>query len=133
MSESQNGQFQQLGQKSPGFAGDDFDPTESVGVGPCAFGDNRGPDPEIALISPCDKQPLRIDAQTIETALERLSTRDRLMIRLRHFDELSFERIAQGLGLSTKAAQIRWARAVQNLSQELQVDELMYAARSDLD
>ena len=133
MLESQNGQFQQPGEKSPGFTQDDFDPTKSVRMAACALGDDRGSRPASRAISPCNEQRLCVDAQTIETALDRLSPRDRLMIRLRHFDQLSFERIARGLGLSTKAAQMRWARAVQNLCQELQVDELTSAARSTRD
>jgi RNA polymerase sigma-70 factor (ECF subfamily) len=59
------------------------------------------------------------EARAVESALAALSPRHRLVLRLRHFEHLSFEQIGHRVDLSTAAARQLWARAIKNLRREL--------------
>ena len=51
----------------------------------------------------------------IEAALEKLSETDREIIALRHFEDLANEEVAETLGITAKAASIRYVRALRRL------------------
>jgi RNA polymerase sigma-70 factor (ECF subfamily) len=57
--------------------------------------------------------------QRVEEALALLSEGDRLVLRLRNRDRLSFARIGELLGVSTDAARVRWFRAVKRMKDQL--------------
>lgn len=59
----------------------------------------------------------------IEVALSMMAPRDREVIELRHFDELSNTQVAEVLGLSTTAACNRYVRALKRLQDLLDVAE----------
>jgi RNA polymerase sigma-70 factor (ECF subfamily) len=59
------------------------------------------------------------ERQMIERALQRLDDRQRLVIQLRHREQLRFEEIAQRMEISTSAARRLWARALDRLRREL--------------
>ncbi|QEG21738.1 sigma-70 family RNA polymerase sigma factor [Mariniblastus fucicola] len=56
----------------------------------------------------------------LETALQRMKPKDRTVLTLRHFDELSNKEVAARLGLSEKAASIRYVRAIERLKKVLE-------------
>ena len=62
----------------------------------------------------------------IHQALEMLRPRDREILWMRHFDQLSFPEIAQVLDITQSAANVRYVRALEKLKtlwQELHPDE----------
>jgi RNA polymerase sigma-70 factor (ECF subfamily) len=59
----------------------------------------------------------------VDVALTRLAPRDREVIELRHFEELSNSQVAEVLSLSTTAACNRYVRALKRLKELLDVGE----------
>jgi RNA polymerase sigma factor (sigma-70 family) len=55
------------------------------------------------------------EEEIVEEAMLRLSTRDQLVIRLRHREHLSFQEVACRLQITEPAARILWARAIDRL------------------
>jgi RNA polymerase sigma-70 factor (ECF subfamily) len=60
--------------------------------------------------------------ERMRAALERLSERDREVLLLRHFEQLSVKDIAAILGISEGAVKVRHARALERLRQQLDND-----------
>lgn len=61
----------------------------------------------------------REDVQRILSELERMSDEDNVIVRLRIFDELSFESIATILTISEAAAKMRFYRVISKLQKKL--------------
>lgn len=61
--------------------------------------------------------------QSIERALQRLTSRHEQAIRLRNDLGLSFAEMGVALGCSEDAARMLWVRAVEKLGRELRRDE----------
>ncbi len=57
--------------------------------------------------------------ELVQIALCRLSELDQQVIRLRNWEELSFEEIGQAIGKSMEASRKTWSRAVERLEKEL--------------
>ncbi len=55
----------------------------------------------------------------IDQALERLDPTDREVLTLRHFEDLSNNKVAELLGLQKAAASKRYVRALQRLKESL--------------
>jgi RNA polymerase sigma-70 factor, ECF subfamily len=60
------------------------------------------------------------EAQRVGAALARLSEAHQQVLRLRHWEELTFEVIGQRLGRSADAARKLWYRALERLDEELE-------------
>jgi RNA polymerase sigma-70 factor (ECF subfamily) len=60
--------------------------------------------------------------ERMRAALERLGERDREVLLLRHFEQLSVKEIAAILGISEGAVKVRHARALERLRQKLDED-----------
>lgn len=67
------------------------------------------------------EQPLDqdLEREDLERTLSRLGPPDSDVVRLKHFDELTFEGIAQVLGITTKMAKTRYYRGIAWLQREL--------------
>jgi RNA polymerase sigma-70 factor (ECF subfamily) len=59
------------------------------------------------------------EASRLDAAIARLEPHHRRAIQLRHREGLSFDQIAQQLGISPQAAQKLWARAVKELKSQV--------------
>lgn len=68
--------------------------------------------PEVALDSDLQREDL-------ERTLLRLGPPDADVVRLKHYDELTFEGIAKALGITTKMAKTRYYRGIAWLQREL--------------
>ncbi|MCU1230819.1 MAG: polymerase sigma factor [Acidobacteria bacterium] len=85
-------------------------------------GDGR----EIMLVEPIDERPdaerqlmsrqLRV---AIERAVERLSSQQKVIFRLRHYENLALEEIAEHLGLSAGTVRAHLFRAIHKVRKEL--------------
>jgi RNA polymerase sigma-70 factor, ECF subfamily len=53
--------------------------------------------------------------QRVRQAVEMLAEKDREVLAMRHFDELTFREIAQLLGLQEQAVTMRYVRALRRL------------------
>ena len=58
-------------------------------------------------------------AQRVEAAIDDLDEQDAEIIRMRHFEQLANQEIAEALGLSEPAASMRYLRAVRRLRSTL--------------
>lgn len=76
---------------------------------------------------PSESAALQEQAEVFQAALARLNPASRLLLTLRHQDNLSFAEIATRLGKTEMTARRRWARAVQELQAELKRND----ARAD--
>jgi len=56
----------------------------------------------------------------LQRSLAQLSDEQRLVVEMRHFEELSFAEIAQQIGKSDPAVRMLWVRALRNLQQATQ-------------
>ena len=56
----------------------------------------------------------------LETALDQMKPNDRQILIMRHFDELSNKESASRLGITEKAASIRYIRAIERLKKEME-------------
>jgi RNA polymerase sigma-70 factor (ECF subfamily) len=70
--------------------------------------------------SPSTQALAREQAEALDRALERLPEHYRQVLLLRHQEQLSFEAIGQRLVRSAEAARKLWARAVEQLQQDLE-------------
>lgn len=75
--------------------------------------DSQGPSPDTAGSS--------LDFEHIHNALGRLSARDAAIIRLKHFEELTFEQIAERLGMPTSSAKADYHRSIDRLRDILEM------------
>ena len=73
--------------------------------------------------SPSSNAVHREEVQVLNQALNRLTDRHRLVIRLRHREQLPFEEVARRLELSVPAARQLWARAIKRLRRELKTSD----------
>jgi RNA polymerase sigma-70 factor, ECF subfamily len=71
------------------------------------------------LTSPSQAAIRAEHAKQLEAALEIMSPLDREILALRHFEELSNQETAEILGISQKAASIRYVRALKRLKEIL--------------
>jgi RNA polymerase sigma-70 factor (ECF subfamily) len=81
---------------------------------------------EIMLVEPIDERPdaerqlmsrqLRV---AIERAVERLSSQQKVIFRLRHYENLALEEIAEHLGLSSGTVRAHLFRAIHKVRKEL--------------
>jgi RNA polymerase sigma-70 factor (ECF subfamily) len=81
---------------------------------------------EIMLVEPIDERPdaerqlmsrqLRV---AIERAVERLSSQQKVIFRLRHYENLALEEIAEHLGLSAGTVRAHLFRAIHKVRKEL--------------
>lgn len=62
-----------------------------------------------------------LEREDLERTLDHLGPPDADVVRLKHFDELTFEGIAQALGITTKMAKTRYYRGIAWLQRELSV------------
>ena len=62
-------------------------------------------------------------AQQLQRALEELDEIDREVLALRHFEDLSNQEVAETLGISQKAASMRYVRALERLKEMLGKDQ----------
>jgi RNA polymerase sigma-70 factor (ECF subfamily) len=62
-------------------------------------------------------------ATLLQAATERLSPRDREVLRMKHHDELTFEEVGRRLAISTVAARKAWLKAVERLREQLEATE----------
>jgi RNA polymerase sigma-70 factor (ECF subfamily) len=53
--------------------------------------------------------------KTLEEALNRLGSKDKEIVRLRHYEGLSFKELARALGVTQSAASVRYVRAMRRL------------------
>lgn len=60
----------------------------------------------------------------LESVLNQLRPNDRMILQLRHFDELSNKESAEKLGLSEKAASIRYVRAIERLKKAMESEPI---------
>ena len=58
-------------------------------------------------------------SRLVHLALSQMDARQRSVIEMRNWQELSFEEIGQAIGLSADAARKVWSRAIVKLEQEL--------------
>jgi len=58
----------------------------------------------------------------MRTVLNRLKPNDRTVLQLRHFEELSNKETAERLGLTEKAASIRYVRAIERLKKAMDAE-----------
>jgi RNA polymerase sigma-70 factor (ECF subfamily) len=76
--------------------------------------------PELAQHeSGADSVESDLEREDIERTLARLGPPDADVVRLKHFDELTFEGIAQVMGITTKMAKTRYYRGIAWLQREL--------------
>ncbi|HUP23475.1 MAG TPA: sigma-70 family RNA polymerase sigma factor [Thermoanaerobaculia bacterium] len=62
-----------------------------------------------------------LEREDLERTLDRLGPPDADVVRLKHFDELTFEGIAKAMGITTKMAKTRYYRGIAWLQRELSV------------
>jgi RNA polymerase sigma-70 factor (ECF subfamily) len=58
-------------------------------------------------------------AARLHQALEQMDEVDREVLALRHFEDLSNQEVAEALGISQKAASMRYVRALERLKQAM--------------
>jgi len=58
----------------------------------------------------------------LESVLNQLRPNDKMILQLRHFEELSNKETAEVLGLSEKAASIRYVRAIERLKKAIEFE-----------
>ena len=66
-------------------------------------------------LTPAAAATQREVAEEIEAAIERLGERDREIVLMRHFEQLSNQDVAKALGLTEPAASMRYLRAIRRL------------------
>jgi RNA polymerase sigma-70 factor, ECF subfamily len=79
-------------------------------------------DPELTPAAAATAQELAVHVQS---AIELLEDRDREIILMRHYEQLSNQDIAQALGLTEPAASMRYLRALKRLRKLLDGDPLL--------
>lgn len=79
-------------------------------------------DPELTPAAAATAQELAVHVQS---AIELLEDRDREIILMRHYEQLSNQDIAQALGLTEPAASMRYLRALKRLRKLLDGDPLI--------
>jgi RNA polymerase sigma-70 factor (ECF subfamily) len=62
-------------------------------------------------------------ARQLQRALEELDEIDREVLALRHFEDLSNQEVAETLGISQKAASMRYVRALERLKEMMGKDQ----------
>jgi RNA polymerase sigma-70 factor (ECF subfamily) len=72
-----------------------------------------------SLTSPSQAAMRHEVSRQLEEALESMSTIDREVLALRHFEELTNSEVAEVLGIQQKAASIRYVRAIARLKEIL--------------
>jgi RNA polymerase sigma-70 factor (ECF subfamily) len=72
-----------------------------------------------SLTSPSQAAVRHEVSRQLEEALESMSTIDREVLALRHFEELTNSEVAEVLGIQQKAASIRYVRAIARLKEIL--------------
>src|SRR5262249_48319179 len=84
--------------------------------------DLSGPPPGVGTQPSAPDAQLEEDAlrETVRSAVEKLSPRQQLLISLRWHDQLSYDEVAQVLGISPGAARVQMTRALQQLRPWLQ-------------
>ena len=75
-------------------------------------------DPAADLPSPSTEMMAREQAEAVRRALDRLPEAYRLVLKLRHEHDLTFEEIGHQLGRSADAVRKLWARAVESFQKE---------------
>lgn len=73
-----------------------------------------------ALAQPEDPSTDALDLDLLHEALEALEPAERAVIRLKHFDDLTFEAIAAVLSVSANTAKTRYYRGMKRLQSRLQ-------------
>ncbi|MCA9268340.1 MAG: sigma-70 family RNA polymerase sigma factor [Planctomycetales bacterium] len=68
-----------------------------------------------AELTPAAAATMRELAARFEAAIEDLDEKDREVVLMRHFEQLSNQEVAQALGLSEPAASMRYLRAIRRL------------------
>ena len=76
-----------------------------------------------AAPSPSGQAIAREELSGLERALEKLPEHYRQVVQWRNWERLSFEEIGRRSGRSAEAARKLWARAVEQLAQELESDD----------
>jgi RNA polymerase sigma factor (sigma-70 family) len=66
-----------------------------------------------------------LEADALRSALESLSTRDQVLLKLRYWEDQSADDIGAALGLSAGAVRIALLRARRTLAAQLQAQEVM--------
>ena len=74
------------------------------------------------LTSPSKAAIRRESIEQLEQAIDALKVIDREVITLRHFELLDNKEVAEILGITEKAASIRYIRAIKRLKQALPTD-----------
>jgi len=69
------------------------------------------------VTSPSQKLARKEAYELVESAMTKLSENDREVVQLRHFEEMTNFEVAETLKLSTRAASIRYIRAIARLKQ----------------
>jgi RNA polymerase sigma-70 factor (ECF subfamily) len=83
------------------------DPMHSGNDGDCLIADST---------APTARAIRNEESQRLEQAMKRLSPNDRLVIELRHMEQLSFAEIGAQTGRSADAARMSWWRAFERLA-----------------
>lgn len=91
-----------------------------AGNGSTDLGPARLDEAACTSTSPPDAASRNESNTWLRIALELLAPEDRRMIVLRSYEELEFHEIADMLGISTKAAQMRFARALPRLGRRVE-------------
>jgi RNA polymerase sigma-70 factor (ECF subfamily) len=73
-----------------------------------------------SVVSPSSAASRKESKEKVHTALAQLKPADREILVMRHYDQLSFKDVAQVLGITQNAANVRYVRALDRLKQQLQ-------------
>jgi RNA polymerase sigma-70 factor (ECF subfamily) len=85
-------------------------------------GDSGADDgPAASTLTPSGKAIAREQAEAVQRALARLPEDYRLVLALRHQEQLTFEEIGEVLQRTPNAARLLWLRAVERLQEEVGV------------
>lgn len=92
----------------------------------------EGPQLAAAVNTPSVEAQLKERSAHLQQAIAQLSPDHQEILRLRNFEQLPFEEIAQRMGRSRPAVQMLWMRALEKLGEILLKDDPVYRGENGL-